>query len=405
MELNNIKFNFYDYLFCLLIIILPYSIKFPNILIVILSLFLIFDFKEYSKIDFKILKKTTLITLYILILYWLSKGFLTNTISENKYSLYILILIVPILFLKIRNSDRVLFAIVISVFILSLRSIYGLVMNYTANNELLPFEGDIVNTILGMERPYLGFFSVIGIIISIELSLKHTKYKYILLAYSVYIGLFISVISARISVLTVLFLIVLYLVFYIKMSFKKKAMLFLVLGLSIFIVILSNRNLRERLFITNNYEESFTKIKLHEPRVIIWGCANEIMNSPNFNHILGLESEKELQNLYAVCYDKKLENKHRANFFITSKLNSHNQFIGTYLTSGVIGLFLMLIFFISQIIISRTNFIKTFLIIALFLFFMVEVVLLRQLGAYFFIIVICIINICPLNCSQKHLQS
>jgi O-antigen ligase len=405
MELNNIKSNFYDYLFCLLIIILPYSIKFPNILIVILSLFLIFDFKEYSKIDFKILKKTTLITLYILILYWLSKGFLSNTISENKYSLYVIILIVPILFLKIRNSDRILFAIIISVFILSLRSIYGLIIHYSANNELLPFEGDIVNAILGMERPYLGFFSVIAIIISIELSLKHAKYKYILLAYSVYIGLFISVISARISGLTILFLIILYLVFYIKMSFKKKTLLFLVLGLSIFIVILSNKNLRERLFITNNYEESFAKVKLHEPRVIIWGCANEIMNSPNFNHILGLKSEKELDNLYAFCYDEKLENKHRANFFITSKLNSHNQFIGTYLTSGMIGLFLMLTFFISQIIICRANYIKTFMVIALFFFFMVEVVLLRQLGAYFFIIVICIINICPLNCSQKHLQS
>jgi O-antigen ligase len=404
MELKNVKSNSYDYLFCLLILILPYSLKLPNIIIIALSLFFIFDYGEYGKIDFKILKNKSFAFLGFLVFYLFCKGLITNTLAENNCALLVPIILVPVLFLKIKNSDRILFAIIISVFILSVRAIYGLSSYYMVNHELLPFEGDIINVILGGERPYLGFFSVIGIIAAIELAFIYEKYKYLLFAYSFFIFIFIFLISARISVLTILFLIGLYLAFYIKITFKKKALFFLVLALILSIGLISNKNLRERLFITSSIEKSINQYKLHEPRVIIWGCAYEIANSPEFNFIFGLKSEKELDSLYAVCYDGKLSNKDRAGFFIRTKLNSHNQFIGSYLTSGIIGFILVLSFFISQIITHRKSYIKISMITALFFFFMVEIVLRRQLGVYFFILVVSIINCYSLRFNQKKNQ-
>jgi O-antigen ligase len=404
MELKNVKSNSYDYLFCLLILILPYSLKLPNIIIISLSLFFISDYREYDKIDFKILKNKSFAFLGLLVFYFFCKGLITNTLAENNCALLVPIILVPILFLKIKNSVRILFAIIISVFILSVRAIYGLSSYYMVNHELLPFEGDIINVILGGERPYLGFFSVIGIIAAIELAFKFEKYKYLLFAYSFFIFIFIFLISARISVLTILFLIGLYLAFYIKISFKKKILFFLMLSMTLSIGIISNKNLRERLFITSSINESINQYKLHEPRVIIWGCAYEIASSPEFNFIFGLKSEKELDALYAVCYDGKLSNKDRASFFIRTKLNSHNQFIGSYLTSGIIGFILLLSFFISLIITHRKSYLKISMITALFFFFMVEIVLRRQLGVYFFILVVSIINCYPLSFNQKKTQ-
>jgi O-antigen ligase len=84
------------------------------------------------------------------------------------------------------------------------------------------------------------------------------------------------------------------------------------------------------------------------------------------------------------CYDKTITNRHRANFFVKSTLNTHNQFLNIYLTSGLMGLVLVFMFFISFLIQVKKHFLSVALVVAVFLFFCVENVLHRQLGAYYF---------------------
>ena len=392
--IKKAQYDLYDYLFCLLILSLPYSLKLPNVVLILLGLFFIGDYKKCKQLDFSKLKTKSFLILFLLVLYEIIKGITTSTLSENKYTLLLPVVLLPFLALKIKNIYRILFAIVIIGFLTSAKALYGIAGNYINNGELLPFEGGI-NQVLGMERPYLGFLSIVSIISSLKLAERFRKYRFLFIVYSLYMCLSIFLISARISAITLLVLIGIYSVFYINIPIKKKIVFFILGTLLALLMIISNKNLRERLFITNTIEQSLAKLNRHEPRVIIWPCAFKIANSTRFNPIFGLSSEKKVDSLLANCYDEKLENKNRAAFFIESKLNTHCQFIGIYISSGVIGLVLLLCFFISQF----TGYIRDFkaiaLLTALFLFFVVENVLHRQLGIYFFALVISIINIHP----------
>lgn len=75
------------------------------------------------------------------------------------------------------------------------------------------------------------------------------------------------------------------------------------------------------------------------------------------------------------------------------KLNTHNQFIGTYLNSGIIGLLLLVGYLVFQFVSSRKNFTKTAMIVSLVLFLLVENVLYRQIGVYLFAIIIVITTV------------
>ena len=92
-------------------------------------------------------------------------------------------------------------------------------------------------------------------------------------------------------------------------------------------------------------------------------------------------------------YDKKLTNKYRAQYYMDVKLNTHNQFIATYLNSGIIGLLLLISFLVFQFISSKKDFIKTAMIVSLILFLLVENVLYRQNGVYLFALIIAITTV------------
>lgn len=389
--------DIYDYLFCLMVIVLPYSLKAPNVIAIVLSLFFIADFKKFIKIDFGRLKKWTFIILGVLVLYWLAKGILTNTLHETKYGLLAPLALLPVLFMKIRKKHRVMFAMVLSGLIYAIRAIYGMAKYYAANHTFSLFEGGDINTVLGQERPYIGFFSIIAIFIAATLAFRYARYRYWLAGYILFMTVFVFFISARISIITLLLSTVIYLLFYLKLSWQRKMIYFGVSALVVCMLVFSIKSLRERMFITGDLQKSLAGIQRYEPRVIIWDCAYQIATSTGFESVFGLDSEEQLNALFATCYDQKLTNKHRANFFITTKLNSHNQFIGTYLTSGAVGLGLLLAFFACLFSDSRKNFIKISLVLALFLFFIVENVLRRQLGIYYLALVISLVQFCPLH--------
>ncbi|CAM4123230.1 O-antigen ligase family protein [Flavobacterium antarcticum] len=402
MNLTVSKGSLYDYLFCILILAIPFSLKLPNVLLIALTLFFIIDYKRIQKLDFSRLLQPQFVFLGILLLYWLIKGLFTGTIGENKYSLLLPIILIPLLILKVQDFYKILIAIVICGFIISTRALYGVFSNYLKFNEFLPFEGTSVNEILYMERPYLGFFLIISALIAVFMATKIPKIKFIVTLYCLYIIVTIFLISARMSILTLGTVLFLYVLFYLKIA-TKKLLIYLSIFLLVIIVLIGlNKNLQERLFITSDYGESIEKFKRHEPRFIIWPCSYSIVKSPTFDKFFGLESERKSDELLADCYVTTIDNKHRANFFIETDLNTHNQFIGTFLTSGFLGFFLLFTFFIVQLYRGRKNYFATAIIISVLLFLVVENVLYRQIGVYFFALLIVLINIPEFNSKREH---
>lgn len=398
---KNLKQHIYDYLFCCLIFSLPYSLKIPNLLLILLCVFTIFDFKEIKNLKFTSLKTKPIIVLAVLMVYFLMKGIITGTISDHKYGLLVPVLTVPFLFLKVKEVKKVELSIVFTGFLLAIRALFGLLQHYLAHKTLLPFEGESVNEILYMERPYLGFFILVSVIFAFKLLYSLPKYKYFFAVYIVLAIGTIFIISARISAITLASCIVLYLIFYLKTATKYKLIFCGGAVLLLSISLLFSKNLQERLFILDNFDDSYAKFKLYEPRVIIWPCVYEIATSPDFNSIVGISSEKKINTLLTECYGNTIENKHRANFFMASELNTHNQFLSIYLSFGIIGLVLLVLFLVLQLHNYRKDFIKTALTIAIIFFFLVENVLSRQLGVYLFILLIALINLYPIPSIDK----
>ena len=383
----------YDYLFCLLIFSIPFSLKIPNAITILLLLLFIADFKSVQRSDFVSLCKRPLIIMYCFVLYLLTKAILTGSISENKYSLLVLLSILPILFIKLKRPIRLLVAVVIMTLVAIIISAYGLLDNYLKTKELLPFEGTRINEILAMERPYLAFLCILAIASALHLSYAARTFRVILIGFIALATLFIFIISARIASLTIVLIAVIYFAFYIRISWKRKLGMLAISLVAGLILILSVRTLRERLFITENYASSVAKLKRHEPRVIIWPCAYDIALGGDVNPVFGFVSEERLDELLADCYDKTMTDRERANYFIETNHNTHNQFINIYLTSGAFGLLLMIMFFASEFYLNRTSFVKTSVLVSIFLIFLVENLLHRQTGIYFFAIALAFLNL------------
>jgi O-antigen ligase len=199
-------------------------------------------------------------------------------------------------------------------------------------------------------------------------------------------------ISARISAITLIFIFILYFIFYLKTSLIKKAILTIIFFSLISGLVSINNNIRERFFLTGSFNEFMIKLNLHEPRVVIWDCAFDISQRDDFNPLIGFSSKLEIENLFKECFGEKISNKYRASYFFESINNSHNQFINTYLVSGLIGLILFSSFFILQLIQHRRIFFKTAMLISLIFFLLVENMLSREFGVYIFCLTILLIE-------------
>lgn len=385
--------SFYDLLVGILILILPFSTKAPNIILGILMVFFLIQIKDTKRISFKFFLASPFIFLMIFIIYSLVKGILIGDLSDNKFSLLPLLIIIPLLFTKVRNFSVVLFSVVLSTMISAIWASFQLAQYYIHTQSLDLFEGGQINDLLGMERPYLAFFCTCGIISALVLIRSFQTLKYYLLAYIIFIIFFIAIVSARASVGTIVLLGVLYLLFYFKVSVGKKILF--VSGIIAIVVgsLAFNQNLKERFFVGKDISETLQKVKEHEPRVIIWNCVALITESSDFNKIIGFENATIVDVELANCYDATMENKHRADFFKTSQYNTHNQFLGLYMGEGIIGVMLLIFFFIGAILRDYRNFYKIAIVIALLLFFVVENVIQRQLGMYFFAICLSVITL------------
>lgn len=382
--MNVILKNRFEFFFSLLIIILPFSRALPNIILVLLFLIYLLDVKKIrvSKLNFTF--KIQIALFFYLIIKSIFFGFFIEDLSY--YSLLSIVILVPILFLKVQNFDMLKKAILVSVNLSLLFSLYKILIYYL-NYGYLPFnDGWAVNKILVLERPYAGFFSLISIIISFDLYKKEVGYKTLYLLSLIVSIFFLFIISARISILSFIIILFIYLFITIKSGIKYKMQL-IVFSSTLFIsAFFLNQNLAKRFFLKSDFHTSYTIAKDSEPRIIIWGCAKKIITSEGFNNLIGISSYEKVKQELTQCYSTSIDNIQKRSWFLNQKYNTHNQFIGIYLLGGIISISLFLSFIVISFYLTRNNFFGLSIMIAITLFLFVENLFQRQFGIYIFII-------------------
>lgn len=381
--MENIFEKSYNYLFLLLVLALPFSMALPNILLIPIILLLIIDYKN---IDFSILTSSTLKYIYLLIIYIYIKAFFNNSLSDdqNILSRYFFLLIIPVIILKVNDIKKVKLSIIFSIHTLIIFAFYKMLVYFIHFGNLPLADGLQVNEILPLERPYAGFLSLISIILSFEMFTKFKKNIFLVLMLLPI--LFIAIISARNSIITLFVLAVVYFLYYFNVTKKVKIISISISIALITLLAVTNKNVLSRFHIEKDINTTISKIVIFEPRYIIWPCGITLTQNDDFNHLTGFESEKAISLKMKSCYSERISNNSRRTWFLERNFNTHNQFLGLYLSSGIIGLTLIFLFFIASFLKERHNFFCAAVLISFFFFFIFENVLSRQFGCYIFAI-------------------
>jgi len=376
----TLKDKIYHYAFALLILLFPFSKALPNIVIGVLAVLLIVDYKN---VNFKRLLQGPIVLLYVLLLYLFIKAAINQSLF-TEFSIYkklIILFIMPVLFLKVKDVIFFKTSVLISVLATVIVSFF-MALSYYIQFGSLPFTtGETVNTLMVLERPYAGYYAFAGALLSFNLMKHLPKYKKALIACILLCTIFIVFIAARMSFLSLLLCVPLYLLFYAKIS---KKIIFGIIGggaLAVLLLFMFNKNIAERFYVNKSLQTASD----YEPRMVIWDCAYHMLSNSNFNSLFGFSSNKIIEDNYLDCYSQKIDNPSKRNWFITTKFNSHNQFNDYLLAHGFIGLLLLSGFMGYLMFYARKSFTYTAITMGLVLFLVVENVLHRQMGCYIFI--------------------
>lgn len=371
---NLIKDKGFEYLIYALILSLFFSKAIPNIILAILSVWTIIDFKNNLILKTKVTFSSTIILL-ILLIFLALKSILFNTMVYDLkvYRGIFLLFWLAIVFQKITDFKTLKLvllwginaAILCSVFLISL---------FYLKNHTLPFSNTAeVNELLILERPYIGFITILGFFLSIEKAIFSSRFNRLWVVNTILLFLFILLISARISIITLFVLSIVYLLFYAKISWAKKGMFLISFVVFFGLIVLTNKNISERFFVKSNLEESLKVASDYEPRIVIWNCAYSMKQKADYNPLIGFDGYKIISNNFLECYANTIENLSKKEYFLAEKFNSHNQFIDFYLIGGLIGLGLFAAFFIKLFIEVRKNFFKPQLWFPFYCFFALRI--------------------------------
>lgn len=377
--------NSYDYLFAILILLLPFSKGIPNIIMAGLLLIFLIDFKKQY---FQGFYKSPYLIIFFLTLYLFGQAIINGTfiMDFEFYKKYLYLIIIPILFLRVNNYQLLKITAIVSINATILISLFK-ILKFYSNFGYLPFnDGWATNFVLVLERPYAGIFSIICIILSFDQIQRKTKSEYLFIASALLSVFFILFIAIRVSILTLFLIFGLYIFFYMKVAFKRKAMFFIVLLISLLLTLAFNKNISKRFFINDSIEKTLQTTKQFEPRIIIYSCAKEITQQPEFSIIFGTNSYTNIENSLVNCYSNSVEDYSRRSWFLEHRFNTHSQFIDLYLIGGLIAIFLFLTFLIKSVRDNYTDFSTVAMIVSFVMILCIENILHRQFGCFIFTI-------------------
>jgi len=372
----------YIFVLCLLCASIPFENHIrivPNLLLITLCILFPFVIK---KSDFKVLSSNAYIILLALIAYISIRScFIPEKADDfNFIKKMLLALILPIVFLPVRDKSPTIKALILSVFFCVLISSFNLIVYILESKSFNFTNGDIINDVLIVERLYLGFLCCISFVLSVVIYRESSqKLKKILILNIIICSLFLAVISARMGIISIVCISLYY--FYSLFSVRKAIFATLLLVTSIIVVFQFNENLKNRVFYSNDLHENyFFKLKEWEPRIVIWECGFKLFNDID-NPFLGQGLHKTKSNLVK-CYSSVIEKEDRKKFFLEKQYNTHNQFIDITLNYGLLALFIFLSFLAALFYQAKNNFRLISLLLLLLFFGFVENFFHRQIGVY-----------------------
>lgn len=376
----------YNIVFALLVFFIPMSGKLtavPNILLIILIPLFVVLFNK-NELKSRLLKPELIAFLFFVLLTFIIVSIKGNINHEldlfGRYGLAILFLLLAT---PVTNLKYLKYAIILSVITMA---VYTFVLSgfYIVQNGSFDIaKGGEIKKLLITERLYTGFFSALSFLFSLDLISGENKKIRRLHYLNLFLTLtFVLVVSSRMALLimiTVLFY------RYLLFNKSKKAFIGLFAGIS-FIVLLFilNPNLSNRFFHLNRDKGIIENFKNWEPRLVIWSCVNNLIqdDQENYNLFLGFGSEYITNNKLVECYSSQIEKKGRRNYFLKSRFNAHNQFLTFLMAYGLVALLLFLAIFIIPLIYRKKSLLKGSIILAVFMFGLIESFLSRQMGSY-----------------------
>lgn len=381
-----------DKIFTVLFSVLCFSLAFigdqfyavPNGINILLVA--IFPFVANKKDIINLFAKKPIVWFVIFLSFVLIKSILVGQFLEDlfviKKMFQVLLILILSSGLKVGGLEWLKSGIILGSFIAifySLVKITFLIINTASFNFA---KGPVINETLPVQRLYLGLLCTISLILVLERFFKKRRKMYLILALT--FTVFVFLIAARIAMLSAIVIIIYY--SFIKLrSIQRYFALFLILAVTS-TAIFSNDNLSKRvLHLDDNLRESYIdKIAMHEPRFLIWKYSYEV--AKNTNTILGngfrLTQEKLLTSYRQIPQLKKRE------WFISKRFNSHNQYIDIFLSQGLLGFIIFLIFLFQLFISAKKSPTKTLLLISSLLFMLIYNNFHRLIGVFIFSILI-----------------
>lgn len=379
--------QYYDYVFGVLILFVVLDLKAANVILGLLGVLFLLDFKKSWYKASRLIKNKAFLILTLLVVYTYVHALILNDWSGTRFRLFFILPSVLVLSFRITEQVRVLFAFVLSVFLVIAIGTFNIIDWYLKTGIFNMTSGGMIDKLLVLNRPYLGFCLVVGSILCVYLSIIYRKYAIWFLCISLFFISYIYIISARISFVSFLVVVVLYLFFYYKAKVVVKFAILVSLVVLIGTAVTLNKDLSQRFIFVDRLFAPLEQLKNSEPRVIIWDCALKIAKSESFNPLLGLKSVQQLEEQLVDCYTLDKGNEERKAYFLKSKFNTHNQFLDLYLTLGIVGFTLFSVFFTLLFFQKRHMFFQTAILFTVVLFCFVENIFYVQRGIYLFAIV------------------
>lgn len=369
------KLGFTVFFLGLLMASIPLFKNIPNILLVISIIAFVVERRKVTNYKKLIPVLIFIITTTILSFY---KGFFLEDLSVILRLLIIPLIAIFFLDLNKKQLSFLLVSFNIGTFLSIMYSIVTISYLFFTNQSIDLSNGDLIYKVLLLDRPYIGFIVVIASIFIYYLYSLKVFNKYVAMVLVTTYLLFIFYISARLSILTLLLLIVLFLINNKKIKNLYKISFLILITTVSTLFYFNNDNIVNRFKLNQGFETFMD----YEPRFVIWPCAfNYIKNSDNSNLLLGSTGFKSSTEELKKCYANTIENTSKKEWYLFKEYNVHNQYLMIVMVSGILGL-LTFIYLLFSLYKNATDLTSIFLAFSLTIFFIFECVLYRQLGCF-----------------------
>ena len=373
----------YQIVFGLLLFSLPMEGAFrivPNLILIVLLLTYPFVSVEKKK---RYSGLAVFLPLFSLMAFVVISSIISQNLNDNISIIGKLVLISLVVLCgnPIRSYfEQLKLYLIIGTAVSILISFFSILIYIYQNGAFSFANGPEINKVLLTERPYMAFLCVLCFIFSLEkVTTKKESLKWIFVANMMLLTLFLFFVSARMGIVTIG---VIGLVYCVK-RMKKAYILLPLLLVGMASAIITNKNLINRIQVDKT-KSIIENIKIWEPRAVIWPCSFKIFATDIPNRLVGFQSLYESREKLVLCYGEVIDNKKKREWFVQQKFNTHSQFLSILLAFGYIGFFLFISTIFAPIILKKGNMMVFFLILSILLFGLVENYFERQLGSYLF---------------------